>query len=110
MAPHNSAARTRRRGPRGRLLQPGMSSETTNSTPCRPRAFNISKKVLAPRSALPVGQLDREDLAPAFPVDADRDQHRLAGNDPVVPDALLAGVQDQVGEWLPQLAFAERLQ
>src|SRR6202048_5343906 len=32
------------------------------------------------RSALPVGELDRQNLAPAVPVDADRDQHRLAGD------------------------------
>lgn len=65
------------------------------------------QKLLLARSALPVGELNRKHLTPALPVDADRDQHRLADNDPVFPDALVAGVQDQIGKRLPQLAFAE---
>lgn len=62
------------------------------------------------RPAVPVGEFDRKHLAPAFPVNPDRDQDRVAGNDAILPNPLIARVQDQIGEWLLELAFAERLQ
>ena len=68
------------------------------------------QELLPARSALAIGKLDRQHLAPALPVNADGDQHRLAGNDPVFPHPLVAGIQDQVGKGLLQLALAERLQ
>jgi pimeloyl-ACP methyl ester carboxylesterase len=68
------------------------------------------QKVLPARAALAVGQLNRKHLAAAFPVDADRDQHRLARNNPVIPHLLIAGVQDQIGKRFLQPALAERLQ
>jgi len=68
------------------------------------------QKLFPARSALPVGELDRKHLAPAFLVDPDRDQHRLARNDAIVPDALVAGIQDQIRERLLELAIAKGLQ
>lgn len=91
------------------FFSPGWSSETTNSTPCSAGRQSF-QKLLPARAALAVGKLDRQHLAPALPVNADRDQHRVARNDAVLADALVAGVQDQIGERLLQLAFAECLQ
>jgi hypothetical protein len=68
------------------------------------------QKLLPARPALPVGQFHREHLAPAFPVDADRDQHRVARNDPILAHPFVAGVQDQIGIRFFQLALAKRLQ
>src|SRR5438270_897543 len=39
------------------------------------------------RSALALGELNRQDLAAAIPVDADRDQHGLADDDSTYPRA-----------------------
>jgi len=51
----------------------------------------LQEPVLPARPALPVGQLNRKQLAPAFPVDADRDHHRLAGNDSILAHPFIAG-------------------
>jgi hypothetical protein len=56
------------------------------------------QEVLPRRPALTVGHLHAEDLAPAVPVDADRDQHCLAGDDAVLAHLLVASIEDQVGE------------
>src|SRR6516162_6208598 len=52
--------------------------------------------------ALPVGQLDRQHLAPAVPVDADRDQHRVARNNAGFAYPLVARVEDQIGQGFGQ--------
>src|SRR5690606_9577091 len=62
------------------------------------------QKVLPRGAALAVGHLDREDLAPAVPVDTDRDQHCLAGDDAVLAHLLVASIEDQVGECLVETA------
>jgi hypothetical protein len=49
------------------------------------------------RPALAVGELDRQYLAAAVPVDADRDQHRLAGDHTGLAHPLIARVEDQIG-------------
>ena len=54
------------------------------------------------RSALPVGQLDRQHLAPGVPVDADRDQHRVARNNAGFAYPLVARVEDQIGQGFGQ--------
>src|SRR5213080_1259180 len=50
------------------------------------------------RSALAIGELDRHHLTPAVPVDADRDQHRLADNHAGLAHPLVARIQDQIEE------------
>ena len=75
---------------------PAWSSETTNSTPDRPRSRSRSRKSRQARAALAVGQLDRENAAPAIPADADREQHRLAADQPPSRTRSLARVEDQI--------------
>jgi hypothetical protein len=41
-------------------------------------------------------------LAPVIPVDADRDQHRLADNHAGLAHPLVARIQDQIGEGFGQ--------
>ena len=63
-----------------------------------------AKEVAPGRAALAGGELDREDLPPAFPVDADRDVHGLAAHHAALAHPLVSGVEDQVGEGLLQAA------
>jgi hypothetical protein len=49
-------------------------------------------------TALAVGELDRQDLAAAVPVDPDRDQHRLAGDHAGLAHPLVARVEDQISD------------
>ncbi len=60
------------------------------------------QKIPPARSALPVGELDRQHLAPTVPIDADRDQHRVARDHPGLAHPLVARVQDQIGEGFGQ--------
>ena len=41
------------------------------------------------------GHLHGQDLAPAVPIDPDRDQHRLAHHDAGLAHLLVAGVEDE---------------
>jgi len=75
--------------------RPAWSSDTTNSTPDRPRA-QPNQEIAPGRAALAVGQFDRENAAAPVPADADRQQHRLAANHPGLAHALVACVHDQV--------------
>jgi hypothetical protein len=59
------------------------------------------------RSALAVGELDRQHLAAAVPVDADRDQHGLADDDPGLAHPLVARVENQVGKGFGQRTTGE---
>src|SRR2546423_14147266 len=54
------------------------------------------------RSALAVGELDRQHLAAAVPIDADRDQHGLADDDAGFAHPLVTCIQDQIGEGFGQ--------
>ena len=58
------------------------------------------QEVLPGRAALAVGHLDGEDLAPSVPVDADRDQHRLAHDHAALAHLLIASLEDEVGKGL----------
>jgi hypothetical protein len=58
-------------------------------------------------AALAGGEFDREDLPPAFPVDADGDVQGLAAHHAALADPLIAGVEDQVGEGLFKPARGE---
>ena len=62
------------------------------------------------RSALAVGELDRHHLAAAVPIDADRDQHRLAGDHAGLANPLVARIEDQIGEGFGQRATGELCQ
>src|SRR6266702_5585710 len=53
------------------------------------------QKIPPARSTLAVGELDRKNLAPAVPVDADRDQHRLARDDAGLAHPLVARVRSE---------------
>ncbi len=56
------------------------------------------------RSALAVGEFDRQYLAPAVPVDADRDQHCLAGDHAGLAHSFVTRIQHQIGEGFGQRA------
>src|SRR5438094_4941304 len=58
------------------------------------------QQVLPGGAAFAIGHLDGEDLAPAVPVDADRDQHRLADHDAALAHLLVAGIDDEIGKGL----------
>lgn len=68
------------------------------------------QEVLPRRTAFAVGHLDGEHLAPAVPVNANRNQHRLAHHDASLPDLLVAGVEDEIGERLGKRAAGKSLQ
>ena len=65
------------------------------------------EEVLPGRAALAVGHLDREDLAATVPVDADRDQHRLAHDYAALAHLLIAGVEDEVSKGLGEGALGK---
>ena len=52
------------------------------------------QEIAPARPALAVGELDRQYLAAAVPVDADRDQHRLAGDHAGLAHSLVTRIQD----------------
>src|SRR5215831_12179470 len=60
------------------------------------------KKIPPARPALTIGELDRQDLAAAVPVDADRDQNCLADDYPALAHPFIAGVEDQIGKGFGQ--------
>jgi hypothetical protein len=68
------------------------------------------EEVAPARAALAIGELDAEHLAPAFPVDADGDQHRLAPDHPGLADPLVARIEDQVRVGLVKAPLGEGLQ
>src|SRR5215469_4464566 len=54
------------------------------------------KEIPPARSALAIGELDRQYLTAAIPVDADCDQHRLADDYAALAHPFVAGVEDQI--------------
>ena len=65
------------------------------------------QEVLPGGAALAVGHVDGQDLAPPVPVDADRDQHRLARDHAALAHLFIAAVEDEVGEGLGKGARGE---
>jgi hypothetical protein len=63
---------------------------TASPTPKRARAIRLRRKSL-PEELSAGGELLREDLAPAVPVDADGDVHRPGAHHPALPDPFMAG-------------------
>jgi hypothetical protein len=59
------------------------------------------------RPPLAVGELDRQNLAATVPVNADRNQHRLADDDAGFAHPLVTGVEDQTGKGFGQGAAGE---
>src|SRR3546814_18654981 len=54
-----------------------------------------------------LGHLHGQYLPPAVPVDADRDQHRLASNHAAFAHSLVAGIKDQIRERLVEAALGK---
>ena len=75
-----------------------------------PAGFERQEKVAPARSALAIGELDCQDLAPAVFVDRHRDQHRLADDDPGLAHLLVACIEDQIGIVLAQPPLGKRPQ
>jgi len=61
-------------------------------------SLELSQKIPPARSALAIGELDRQHLAPAVPVDANCDQHRLARDHAGFAHSLVARVEDHIGK------------
>ena len=72
--------------------------------------FECQQKIPPARSALAIGELDRQHLAAAIPVDADRDQHCLAGDHTGIANPLVARVEDQIGKGFGQRAAGKQRQ
>ena len=69
-------------------------------------SFAKTKKKVAPtRPALAVGEFHGEDLPAAFPVHGDGNQHGLVRDDPAFADALVTGIEDEIGIGVGQAAF-----
>jgi hypothetical protein len=66
-----------------------------------------AEEVAPGRAALAGRELDREDLPPALPVDADGDVHGLGAHDAALAHPLVPGIEDEVGEGLVQPARGE---
>jgi len=62
------------------LLQARMIVGDNEFDALQATGFQGFQELLPARSALSVGEFNREHLAQALLVDPDRDQHRLAGN------------------------------
>jgi hypothetical protein len=54
-----------------------------------------------------MGELDRQNAAPAVPTAADRQQHRLAADHPGLAHAFVPRVDDQIGAGLVEPAARE---
>ena len=93
-----------------RLLEAGMIVADDKLDPGQPARLQSDKKIAPTRSALPVGQLDRQDLPPAILVDRHRNQHRLTGDDPGLAHLLITRVEDQVRVALAQPPLGKRLE
>jgi hypothetical protein len=70
------------------------------------RALSPSRKSRQLDRHSQLGELDRQHLTAAVPIDADRNQHRLADNHPCLAHPLIARVEDQIGEGFGQAAAA----
>ena len=64
--------------------------------------LQLQQEIPPARAALAIGEFDRQYLAPAVPIDADRDQHRLADDDAALPHPFVARVKDQIGKGFDQ--------
>lgn len=67
-----------------RLLQSGVIVRDDELDVMQAASLQAFQKPFPARPALPVGEPDRKHLATTFLVAPDRDEHRLARNDPVV--------------------------
>src|SRR5690606_9982938 len=80
--------------------QPGMVGGDDQLDALEPARLELDEDVLPGRAALAIGHLDGQDLAPPVPVNADRDQYRLACHDAGFAYLFVASVEDEVGERL----------
>ncbi len=80
--------------------RPAWSSATDELDAAQAAATQSEQEVLPGGAALAVGHIDGQDLAAPIPVDADRDQHRLARDHAALAHLLIPGVEDEVGEGL----------
>jgi hypothetical protein len=67
------------------------------------------QEVLPARSTLAGGKIDREQLTPAFPVDANRDQDGLARDDARLTHLLVTRIENEIGKRLLQPALTKSL-
>jgi hypothetical protein len=73
----------------------------------RTARFEPQQEIPPGRPALAIGELDRQHSTAAVPIDADRNQHRLADNHPCLEHPLIARVEDQIGDGFGQAAASK---
>src|SRR5260221_2804665 len=78
-----------------RRLEPLMVVRDDELDPEETAPLEPGDEIAPARTALAVGELDAQHLAPAFTVDADCNQHRLALNHPGLSDSFSTGIKDQ---------------
>src|SRR5215472_14150442 len=76
--------------------EPGMIIGYHKLDAMETASLEFQQEIPPTRSALPIGELDCQHLAPAGPVDADRDQHRLADDHAGLAHPFVARVEDQI--------------
>jgi hypothetical protein len=67
------------------------------------------EKVAPARAAFAIGQIDSQNLPPAFPVHGNRNQHRLADDDAAFADPLITGIQNEIRVGLLKAPLGKRL-
>jgi hypothetical protein len=64
--------------------------------PMQSALLELQQEIAPARAALPIGELDTQDAAPAVPADRHRNQHRLAADHPGLAHPLITRIEDQV--------------
>ena len=79
-----------------RPFDPGVIVGDHKLHPPQPARLQPVDKRRPTRLRLASGQLHAEHLAPAFPVNAERNEHRLGLDHPVEPDLLVPRIEDHI--------------
>jgi hypothetical protein len=83
------------------LLQTGVVVRHHKLHPLQAALLQSQQKLPPTRRALPVGQINAQDLTPAFAIHRNRNQHRLAGNHPAAQEisrivSLLEAIEHEI--------------
>ena len=93
-----------------RTLEAGVVVADGQAHAAQTALLQAQEQVAPARGAFAIGDLDGEDLAPAFPVDADGHQHRPRADDTLLAHLLVTGIEDEVREFDFQAPAGKALQ
>src|SRR5271156_4021268 len=79
-------------------LEPRMIVGDHQLHAVKPACLESAQEVAPARTAFPIGEFHPQYLAATIPIDADGNQHGMADNHAGLAYALVAGINDQVGE------------